>query len=64
MGTPSHDTDSVRTWITFHTSAPFVGAADAMFALSPQSPGTAVTGSSLPTSLRPVTTMSESAPQQ
>ena len=31
--TGAHDCDAVRTWIAFHTSAPFVGAADAMFAV-------------------------------
>jgi len=30
---PSHDTDAMRAWITFHTGAPLTGAADAMFAL-------------------------------
>lgn len=29
----SHDTPQVRSWITFHTGAPFVAAMDAMFAI-------------------------------
>ena len=30
---PSHDSDALRGWITFHTGAPFVGPERAMFAL-------------------------------
>lgn len=30
---PSHDTDAVRGWITFHVGSPFVGPERAMFAL-------------------------------
>lgn len=30
---PSHDCDDIRDWITFHTGAPFVAAADADFAI-------------------------------
>lgn len=30
---PSHDTEALRGWITFHTGAPLVEAARAMFAL-------------------------------
>ncbi|MRX52115.1 phosphonate C-P lyase system protein PhnH [Paracoccus sp. S-4012] len=30
---PSHDTEAVRGWITFHCGAPFVPAQDAAFAL-------------------------------
>lgn len=30
---PSHDTDALRGWITFHTGAPFTGPEHAMFAL-------------------------------
>jgi alpha-D-ribose 1-methylphosphonate 5-triphosphate synthase subunit PhnH len=30
---PSHDTDALRGWITFHTGAPFTGPEQAMFAL-------------------------------
>lgn len=30
---PSHDTDALRDWITFHCAAPFCDAGDAMFAL-------------------------------
>ena len=30
---PSHDTEAVRGWITFHTGAPFTGPETAMFAL-------------------------------
>ncbi|NKX44775.1 phosphonate C-P lyase system protein PhnH [Roseicyclus persicicus] len=30
---PSHDDPALRGWITFHTGAPLVGAAEAMFAL-------------------------------
>ena len=30
---PSHDTDALRGWITFHTGAPFVDPHQAMFAL-------------------------------
>ncbi|GAA5066679.1 phosphonate C-P lyase system protein PhnH [Roseibacterium beibuensis] len=30
---PSHDSDALRGWITFHTGAPFVGPEHAMFAL-------------------------------
>lgn len=30
---PSHDTDAVRDWITFHTGAPFVGPSHAAFAI-------------------------------
>ncbi|MGI1663641.1 phosphonate C-P lyase system protein PhnH [Palleronia sp. KMU-117] len=30
---PSHDRDGVRDWIAFHTGAPLVGRADAVFAL-------------------------------
>lgn len=30
---PSHDTDDLRAWVTFHTGAPFVAAETAMFAL-------------------------------
>jgi alpha-D-ribose 1-methylphosphonate 5-triphosphate synthase subunit PhnH len=30
---PSHDTEAVRGWITFHTGAPFAGPETAMFAL-------------------------------
>ncbi|MDG3042988.1 phosphonate C-P lyase system protein PhnH [Roseicyclus marinus] len=30
---PSHDTDSLRGWITFHSGAPFTGPEHAMFAL-------------------------------
>ena len=30
---PSHDTPSLRDWITFHTGAPFVGPEAAVFAL-------------------------------
>jgi len=30
---PSHDTDDLRAWITFHTAAPFTGPEHAMFAL-------------------------------
>jgi len=30
---PSHDTEALRGWITFHTGAPFTGPEDAMFAL-------------------------------
>jgi alpha-D-ribose 1-methylphosphonate 5-triphosphate synthase subunit PhnH len=30
---PSHDTDALRGWITFHTGAPFIGPEHAMFAL-------------------------------
>lgn len=30
---PSHDTEGLRGWITFHTGAPFTGPEHAMFAL-------------------------------
>ena len=30
---PSHDTEALRGWITFHTAAPLVGAREAAFAL-------------------------------
>jgi alpha-D-ribose 1-methylphosphonate 5-triphosphate synthase subunit PhnH len=30
---PSHNTETVREWITFHTGAPFAAAQDAVFAL-------------------------------
>lgn len=30
---PSHDTEGLRGWITFHTGAPFAGPEHAMFAL-------------------------------
>lgn len=30
---PSHDTDALRSWITFHTGAPFAEAEQAAFAL-------------------------------
>lgn len=30
---PSHDTEDLRGWITFHTGAPFAGPEEAMFAL-------------------------------
>lgn len=30
---PSHDTDEVRAWVTFHCAAPLVAAEDAAFAL-------------------------------
>jgi len=30
---PSHDTDDLRAWVTFHTGAPFIGPEHAMFAL-------------------------------
>lgn len=30
---PSHDTDAVRDWITFHTGAPFVGPSHSAFAI-------------------------------
>ncbi|WP_171561257.1 MULTISPECIES: phosphonate C-P lyase system protein PhnH [unclassified Roseobacter] len=30
---PSHDTDAIRSWVTFHTGAPFVPANRADFAL-------------------------------
>lgn len=30
---PSHDTDAIRSWITFHTSAPIMGPNHATFAL-------------------------------
>jgi len=33
--TQGYDTPQVRDWITFHTGAPFVQAAEAMFALGP-----------------------------
>jgi alpha-D-ribose 1-methylphosphonate 5-triphosphate synthase subunit PhnH len=30
---PSHDSDAMRAWVTFHTGAPLTGADEAMFAL-------------------------------